>query len=74
MVRISARPGRLPWDRAQTHATIRMNAVEEAWEVVDAIEADDTDALYDELGDLVLQAGDCTPRSRASTASSRSTT
>lgn len=56
VVRILRGPDGCPWDRAQTHATIRMNAVEEAWEVVDAIEADDTDALYDELGDLVLQA------------------
>ena len=48
-------PGGCPWDIKQTHQSIARNAVEEAYEVVDAIEADDMDALYDELGDLLLQ-------------------
>lgn len=48
-------PGGCPWDIKQTHKSLAQNAVEEAYEVSDAIAADDTDALYDELGDLLLQ-------------------
>ena len=44
-----------PWDIEQTHQSLRTTMVEEAWEVVDAIDRDDTDALYDELGDVLLQ-------------------
>ena len=44
-----------PWDREQTHETLRQYLVEEAYEAVDAINRDDTDALYDELGDVLLQ-------------------
>jgi ATP diphosphatase len=43
------------WDVAQTFATIAPYTVEEAYEVVDAIERDDMAALKDELGDLLLQ-------------------
>lgn len=43
------------WDRAQTFATIAPYTIEEAYEVADAIERDDPDALRDELGDLLLQ-------------------
>ena len=44
-----------PWDREQTHETLSPYMVEEAYEAVDAIIKDDTDALYDELGDLLFQ-------------------
>ena len=44
-----------PWDRAQTHASIRQNVVEEAYEVADAIDRGDDTALCEELGDLLLQ-------------------
>ncbi|KQO68967.1 nucleoside triphosphate hydrolase [Methylobacterium sp. Leaf87] len=44
-----------PWDLAQTHASIAPYAVEEAHEVVDAIERGDAADLRDELGDLLLQ-------------------
>ena len=44
-----------PWDRAQTFASIAPYTVEEAYEVVDAIERADLDDLKDELGDLLLQ-------------------
>ena len=44
-----------PWDRQQTFATIAPYTVEEAYEVADAIDRDDLDALRDELGDLLLQ-------------------
>jgi ATP diphosphatase len=43
------------WDREQTFATIAPYAIEEAYEVADAIARDDMDALADELGDLQLQ-------------------
>ncbi len=48
-------PEGCPWDREQTHASIRPNMIEEAYEAVDAIDADDPDALREELGDLLLQ-------------------
>lgn len=43
------------WDRAQTFVTIAPYTIEEAYEVADAIARDDTAALKDELGDLLLQ-------------------
>ena len=43
------------WDRQQSFATIAPYTIEEAYEVADAIERDDMDALADELGDLQLQ-------------------
>ncbi len=48
-------PDGCPWDRAQTHESIAKNAVEEAYEVVGAIEAGDLAGLREELGDLMLQ-------------------
>lgn len=44
-----------PWDVKQTYATIAPYTLEEAYEVVDAIERSDMDDLRDELGDLLLQ-------------------
>ncbi len=44
-----------PWDREQTHASLRTNLIEEAYEVLSAIDEDDPDALREELGDLLLQ-------------------
>lgn len=44
-----------PWDRAQTHGSIESAVIEEAFEVVDAIEQGDQAALCDELGDLLIQ-------------------
>ena len=48
-------PGGCPWDRAQTHESLRRYIVEEAYEVIDAIDAGDTAHLYDELGDMLFQ-------------------
>jgi MazG family protein len=45
---------RCPWDAAQTHRSLRRYLLEEAHEVVDAIDAEDDAALADELGDLLL--------------------
>ncbi len=44
-----------PWDREQTHKSIRECVIEEAYEVVDAIDREDRDGLIEELGDLLLQ-------------------
>ncbi len=54
MARLRA-PGGCPWDREQTHATLRPYVLEEAYEVVDAIDGGDAATLCDELGDLLLQ-------------------
>ncbi|MCX6922845.1 MAG: MazG family protein [Verrucomicrobia bacterium] len=48
-------PKGCPWDREQDHATLRWHAVEEVYELVDAIEAGDDHELEEELGDLLLQ-------------------
>ncbi len=49
-------PEGCPWDRAQTHETLRHTIIEEAYEVVDAIDERDPRHLAEELGDVVLQA------------------
>jgi len=43
-----------PWDREQTHESVKHLLIEEAYEVVDAIEAEDWDELAEELGDVFL--------------------
>ncbi len=48
-------PDGCPWDREQTHLSIAPNMVEEAYEAVDAIEAEDIPHLREELGDVLLQ-------------------
>lgn len=48
-------PDGCPWDREQTHLTLRRHLVEEAYEAVAAIEAGDDDEVRDELGDVLLQ-------------------
>jgi len=48
-------PDGCPWDRVQTHASLRQNLIEEAYETVDAIDSGHTDRIKDELGDVLLQ-------------------
>ena len=48
-------PGGCPWDREQTHQSIRRNMLEEAYEVAEAIDQQDTAHLQEELGDVLLQ-------------------
>src|SRR6266536_5296043 len=48
-------PGGCPWDLEQTHASLARHLVEEAYEVLDAIEEGGPDHLCEELGDLLLQ-------------------
>ena len=44
-----------PWDRAQTHLSISKNAIEEAYELVNAMQKEDNDNVVEELGDLLMQ-------------------
>lgn len=48
-------PDGCPWDRTQTHQTLRRYVIEEAYEVAHAIDEDDSEHLADELGDLLFQ-------------------
>ncbi len=48
-------PDGCPWDREQTHESLRSNLLEETYEVLDAIDDGDPDHLCEELGDLLLQ-------------------
>ncbi|MDF9412874.1 nucleoside triphosphate pyrophosphohydrolase [Brevibacillus laterosporus] len=48
-------PEGCPWDRKQTHQSLRRYLLEEAYETVEAIDLDDVDALCEELGDVLLQ-------------------
>jgi uncharacterized protein YabN with tetrapyrrole methylase and pyrophosphatase domain len=48
-------PDGCPWDREQTHATLRPFLIEEAYEAVEALEAGDAARLREELGDLLFQ-------------------
>jgi MazG family protein len=48
-------PDGCPWDREQTHATLRKYLIEETYEVLDAMESGDPRKFSDELGDLLLQ-------------------
>ena len=48
-------PGGCPWDRAQTHHTLRQYMIEEACEAAEAMDGDDPMKMADELGDVLLQ-------------------
>src|SRR5213082_4313554 len=48
-------PTGCPWDREQDHLSLRWHAVEEVYELMDAIEAGDDHEMVEELGDLLLQ-------------------
>lgn len=48
-------PGGCPWDREQTHKSIRKNFIEETYEVIEAIDTDNKELLKEELGDVLLQ-------------------
>jgi MazG family protein len=58
LVAIMARlrgPGGCPWDREQDHRSLRPHLLEEAYEVLEAVDAEDAEALRQELGDVLLQ-------------------
>ena len=48
-------PGGCPWDREQTHGSIRRNFLEETYEVLDALDRDDPRDMCEELGDVMMQ-------------------
>jgi tetrapyrrole methylase family protein/MazG family protein len=48
-------PDGCPWDREQTHASLRVNLLSECYEVLEALDSGDADKLCEELGDLLLQ-------------------
>jgi uncharacterized protein YabN with tetrapyrrole methylase and pyrophosphatase domain len=48
-------PQGCPWDREQDHRSLRFHAVEEVYELIDAIESGDDHEMAEELGDLLLQ-------------------
>jgi len=48
-------PDGCPWDRKQTHASLRENLLEECYEVLEALDEGDSKRLYEELGDLLMQ-------------------
>ena len=55
IMRLLRAPGGCPWDREQTHGSIRRNFLEETYEVLDAIDRDDPHAMCEELGDVLMQ-------------------
>ena len=55
IVKILRAPGGCPWDREQTHKSIRSNFIEETYEAIEAIDTEDTELLKEELGDVLLQ-------------------
>lgn len=58
LVKVMARlrgPGGCPWDREQSHETLARHLLEESHELLEAIDSGDSDAIRDELGDLLLQ-------------------
>ena len=54
-VRTLRDPGGCPWDAEQTHQSLRPNLLEEVYEMLEAIEATDANALEEELGDVMIQ-------------------
>ena len=55
IIRILRSPQGCPWDKEQTHESLTRCMVEEAYEVVEAIESSDMSNLKEELGDVLLQ-------------------
>ncbi len=55
IVRILRGEGGCPWDREQTHKSIRDDLIEETYEVIEAIDTDNPELLREELGDVLLQ-------------------
>lgn len=55
ILRLLRAPNGCPWDRVQTHESIRANMIEEAYELVDAIDLKDDDKILEETGDVLMQ-------------------
>ena len=55
VMRTLREPDGCPWDREQTHASIRSNMIEEVYEYLEAVDADDPEGMREELGDVLMQ-------------------
>lgn len=55
LLRVLRAPDGCPWDRIQTHQSVRRGVIEEAYEVAEAIDRDNTEMMVEELGDLAMQ-------------------
>ena len=55
VMRTLREPDGCPWDREQTHKSIRSNMIEEVYEYLEAVDADDVDGMREELGDVLMQ-------------------
>ena len=55
VMRTLREPGGCPWDREQTHKSIRSNMIEEVYEYLEAVDADDVEGMREELGDVLMQ-------------------
>ena len=55
VIRMLRLPDGCPWDKVQTHESIRMNFIEEVYEVIEAIDKNDTALMREELGDVLMQ-------------------
>lgn len=55
VMRTLREPGGCPWDREQTHKSIRSNMIEEVYEYLEAVDADDAEGMREELGDVLMQ-------------------
>lgn len=56
IIRLLRSPEGCPWDKVQTHASIRRGLLEEAYEAAEAIDLDDAGLLQEELGDVLFAA------------------
>ena len=55
IMRLLREPGGCPWDREQTHESIKSSFIEETYEVIEAINKNDKTLMCEELGDVLLQ-------------------
>lgn len=55
VMRTLREPGGCPWDREQTHSSIRSNMIEEVYEFLEAVDDGDVDGMREELGDVLMQ-------------------
>lgn len=55
VMRTLREPGGCPWDREQTHASIRSNMIEEVYEYLEAVDLGDIKGMREELGDVLMQ-------------------
>ena len=55
IMRILRAPGGCPWDAEQDHESIKKNLIEETYEVIEAVNKNDSELLQEELGDVLLQ-------------------